>query len=359
MREKGKIEKYDINIDYEQRNSREYLSSIKGLIILESGESYPFKYNELKFDIYLLKNGLHVSFDLSDDSSGNKLIENIEKAPSQYGLLHSHNEHFKNGIFRVLGYADGVMFNDYHIRNGDAPFYNSIYTFDIVDNEKNIYSNSHYPAVAAESSINFDVGQVKNGIVRNIQDYGAFIDIEHPHRDALLPANEIIWSREKVVPFNELSEGDDIEVLITDIRTKNDKIEITVSAKALLPLPDIRCRAMNIFRVNQMNPRIIGEIVGDIVQRDDILPEIKIGAIHIIKSHPELYQDHKSSTIPLLYEHCKKEFLKHLDNKEYHKAFPLFQEYATYDNQILNDLDRFPDYFLEELNSNTISIEMK
>jgi predicted RNA-binding protein with RPS1 domain len=355
MREKGKIEKREKNIDYGQRNSKKYLSSIEGTIISE-GQSYSFKYNELKFDVFLVQIGLNVSFDLSTNSSGKKVVENIDKEPTQYGFLSSHNEQVRGGIFRVSEYSDGVVFFDFNVRNGDTPIYNSVYQFDIITPENSMYFNSHYVIGEESDSDDFEVGQIRNGKIVAVEEYGAFVDIGYPNRDALLHVQEIIWSKERVASSDLLSKGNEIRVLITDIHEDGNKINIAVSAKALLN-PPIEPRAVNIFRVNQMNSRIISTIVEDIVQRDDILSEIKIGAIHIIKSHPELYQNHKDSTIPLLYGHCKKEFLTHIENEKYREAFSLFQEYATYDNKIFNDLNKFPDYFLSELKSIDISIE--
>ena len=93
---------------------------------------------------------------------------------------------------------------------------------------------------------------------------------------------EIIWSKERVASSDLLSKGNEIRVLITDIREDGNKINISVSAKALLN-PPIEPRAVNIFRVNQMNSRIISTIVEDIVQRDDILSEINLNQEYLSK----------------------------------------------------------------------------
>ena len=74
---------------------------------------------------------------------------------------------------------------------------------------------------------------------------------------------------------------------------------------------------MNIFRVSKMKTHIINEKVMEIAKREDILPEVKIYAIAIIKDNPDLYKEHRNTTLPKLYDDCKKQLLNHIDKLDF------------------------------------------
>ena len=140
------------------------------------------------------------------------------------------------------------------------------------------------------------------------------------------------------------------------------KTKITLSAKALIDPPDeliTNHRAMNIFRVSKMKTHIINEKVVEIAKREDILPEVKIYAIAIIKNNPDLYKEHRNTTLPKLYDDCKKQLLDHINNLDFDNAFPLLQEYATYDISILELLEEFPEPFLFRLKSLSVDIDVE
>ncbi len=79
-----------------------------------------------------------------------------------------------------------------------------------------------------------EVGEVYTGKVRNIQPFGAFIEIL-PGKDGLLHISEIDWKRtddvEKVFKI-----GDEVQVKLIDIDKKTGKLKL--SRKVLLPKPD-------------------------------------------------------------------------------------------------------------------------
>ncbi len=77
-------------------------------------------------------------------------------------------------------------------------------------------------------------GDVMNGTVRNLADYGAFVDLGGV--DALLHVGEIAWSRINK-PSDVLTIGQEIEVKVLKIVTEGDKRRISVSAKQLQPHP--------------------------------------------------------------------------------------------------------------------------
>ncbi len=330
-----------------------------GVIESEKLKIYKFKYREIKFSLFNIQIGLKVSFDLITDKGGKDVVRNIEKHPEDYGFLAFHNEKNHKGYFRTFE-KEKVGFFDGNVRDEDEPIYDSLYVFDTITTEDKKYNNSYYQIGEFSESDNFEVGQIRKGTVKTITSFGAFLDIGHPSNDGLLYCKEIIWSYDNVEPNQYLRVGQSIDVLITKIFVENGDTKIGLSAKALIDPPDetkINHKAMNIFRLSKMKTHLISEKVIDIAQRDDILPEVKSYAISVVKNNPEIYKQHRKSTLPKLYEDCKKQLLSHIDNLDFDLAFPLLQEYATFDISILELIERFPAPFIERLKSLTVDIE--
>ena len=356
---KGKItKKTDQQFYFDAANWKKNLQ-YEGELESEEGKTYTFKYIAVKFSLFNLQLGLKVIFDLTSDRNGNKIVRNIEKHSGDYGFLVSHNDREHIGIFKTFE-KDNVEFFDYNVRDEDEPIYDSLYVFDTITTEERKYNNSMYSVGEHSESDDFEVGQIRKGTVDKIMVYGGFIDIGHPDNNGLLVAQEIIWTDERINARQYLRIGQGIEVLITNIFTANGKTKISLSAKALIDPPEetiINHRAMNIFRLSKMKTHIISEKVIDIAQRDDILPEVKSYAISVVKNNPEIYKQHRKSTLPKLYEDCKKQLLSHIDNLDFDLAFPLLQEYATFDISILELIERFPAPFIERLKSLTVDID--
>lgn len=330
-----------------------------GVIESEELKIYKFKYREIKFSLFNIQIGLKVSFDLITDKGGKDVVRNIEKHPEDYGFLAFHNEKNHKGYFRTFE-KEKVGFFDGNVRDEDEPIYDSLYVFDTITTEDKKYNNSYYQIGEFSESDNFEVGQIRKGTVKTITSFGGFLDIGHPSNDGLLHCKEIIWSYDNVEPNQYLRVGQSIDVLITKIFVENGDTKIGLSAKALIDPPDetkINHKAMNIFRLSKMKTHLISEKVIDIAQRDDILPEVKSYAISVVKNNPEIYKQHRKSTLPKLYEDCKKQLLSHIDNLDFDLAFPLLQEYATFDISILELIERFPAPFIERLKSLTVDIE--
>jgi predicted RNA-binding protein with RPS1 domain len=330
-----------------------------GAIESEDCNTFQFKYREIKFSLFNIQIGLKVSFDLITDRSGEEVVQNVEKYPEDYGFLHFHNEKNHKGYFRTFE-KDKVGFFDGNVRDEDEPIYDSLYVFDTITTEENKYNNSYYRIGEISDSDNYEVGQIRKGTVKTITSFGGFLDIGHPSNDGLLYCKEIIWSNENVEPNQYLRLGQSIDVLITKIFVKNGDTKIALSAKALIDPPKetkINHKAMNIFRLSKMKTHIISGKVIDIAKRDDILPEVKSYAISVIKNNPEIYKQHRQSTLPKLYKDCKKQLLHHIENLNFDLAFPLLQEYATFDISILELIERFPAPFIESLKSLTVDID--
>lgn len=78
-----------------------------------------------------------------------------------------------------------------------------------------------------------EIGEIYKGKVKNIQPFGAFVEIL-PNKEGLLHISEIDWKRiEKVEDV--LKVGDEIEVKLLEIEQKTGKLKL--SRKALIPRP--------------------------------------------------------------------------------------------------------------------------
>ncbi len=79
---------------------------------------------------------------------------------------------------------------------------------------------------------NIKEGEVYEGIVKNIQDYGAFVEINGI--DGLLHINEIAWTRIKH-PSEVLKTGDKISVKVKNIDKENKKLSLSYKATIKSP----------------------------------------------------------------------------------------------------------------------------
>jgi small subunit ribosomal protein S1 len=76
-----------------------------------------------------------------------------------------------------------------------------------------------------EISQRYPVGSTVKSIVRNLMDYGAFVQIEEGI-DGLLHVSDISWTRKVPHPSEVLEKGQEIEVKILSIDPQNEKISV-------------------------------------------------------------------------------------------------------------------------------------
>ncbi|MCK9220298.1 MAG: polyribonucleotide nucleotidyltransferase [Bacteroidales bacterium] len=79
-----------------------------------------------------------------------------------------------------------------------------------------------------------EVGEIYRGKVKNIQTFGAFVEIL-PNQDGLLHISEIDWKRLDKVE-DALKVGDEVEVKLIEVDAKTGKLKL--SRRALLPKPE-------------------------------------------------------------------------------------------------------------------------
>ncbi len=71
----------------------------------------------------------------------------------------------------------------------------------------------------------FSVGERARGTVRNLTDYGAFIEIE-PGIDGLLHISDMAWNYKNLKPVDFLKKGEEVEVIILSIDWEAQKISL-------------------------------------------------------------------------------------------------------------------------------------
>lgn len=76
-----------------------------------------------------------------------------------------------------------------------------------------------------EIETRYPVGSKIKGIVRNMTDYGAFVEIEEGI-DALLHVSDLSWTKKVTHPNEMLTKGDEIEVRVLSIDPENEKISV-------------------------------------------------------------------------------------------------------------------------------------
>jgi small subunit ribosomal protein S1 len=83
------------------------------------------------------------------------------------------------------------------------------------------------------------VGQVRSGVVKNLTDFGAFIDLDG--LDGLLHITDMSWGRISH-PSELLKVGDTIEVMILDVDREKERVSLGLKQKNRSPWDDIERR---------------------------------------------------------------------------------------------------------------------
>ncbi len=117
----------------------------------------------------------------------------------------------------------------------------------------------------AEAWENIQEGEVYEGTVKNIQDYGAFVEINGI--DGLLHINEIAWTRIKH-PSEVLKTGDKIDVKIKSIDRENRRLSLSYKATVKSPWAKFLDKYQKGDNVTGVVTRIVD--FGAFVKVDDI-----------------------------------------------------------------------------------------
>ena len=91
-----------------------------------------------------------------------------------------------------------------------------------------------YPNPWEEFAKKHPIGTKVRGKVRNLTDFGAFVELEGGI-DGLIHASDMTWARKMVNPREILKEGDEVEVVVLNVDVENQRISL--SLKHVRPNP--------------------------------------------------------------------------------------------------------------------------
>lgn len=87
--------------------------------------------------------------------------------------------------------------------------------------------------------VDIQIGQVRKGYVKNITDFGAFVDLNG--MDGLLHITDMSWGRINH-PSEVVSVGQEIEVVILDVNLEKERISLGLKQKMANPWDDIEAK---------------------------------------------------------------------------------------------------------------------
>ncbi len=121
---------------------------------------------------------------------------------------------------------------------------------------------------------NYPVGAHVHGKVRNITTYGAFVELEEGI-DGMVHVSDMSWTRKINHPSEVLKKGDEIDALVLDVDTGNQRISLGMKQLADDPWSDIDGR----FRIGDVVTGTVSKITsfGAFVELQDHID----GLVHI------------------------------------------------------------------------------
>ena len=121
---------------------------------------------------------------------------------------------------------------------------------------------------------NYPVGAHVHGKVRNITTYGAFVELEEGI-DGMVHVSDMSWTRKINHPSEVLKKGDEIDALVLDVDTGNQRISLGMKQLADDPWADIDGR----FRIGDVVTGTVSKITsfGAFVELQDHID----GLVHI------------------------------------------------------------------------------
>jgi small subunit ribosomal protein S1 len=82
----------------------------------------------------------------------------------------------------------------------------------------------------------YPLGSIVNGKVRNIADFGIFVEIEEGI-DGLVHISDLSWTQRVKHPSELYQKGDDVEAIVLNIDMEGDKPKISLGIKQIVPDP--------------------------------------------------------------------------------------------------------------------------
>ena len=121
---------------------------------------------------------------------------------------------------------------------------------------------------------NYPVGAHVHGKVRNITTYGAFVELEEGI-DGMVHVSDMSWTRKVNHPSEVLKKGDEVDAIVLDVDTGNQRISLGMKQLAEDPWEDIDGR----FRIGDVVTGVVSKITsfGAFVELQDHID----GLVHI------------------------------------------------------------------------------
>ena len=311
-------------------------SRYSGTLETELGEELEFSYADLGFPPFNVKPGMLVGFERGETKNGPDRAIRVEEM-SEFGLLSHYDSN--RGLGSIVSYNyENVHVNRRGIRNEDEPEMDSVYMFSV---RKTTPRSRSYPEGAYEQGQLFEVGQIRVGWVKRVVDFGVFVDIGYPGRDALVHISEWSWDQEEL-RTKPPRPGDEIQVRLIEIKSDGGTQKISASRKALLQIPDI-VEAVNVFQFHKCPVWLIDKKLPELAEREDILPQVKLLVARFVKSESQLYRKHRKSTLQALMVSLDNEAGRLIQEEQFDQAFEYLIESMGTNVEQLSKLYDLPD----------------
>lgn len=169
-----------------------------------------------------------------------EIIKNIKIGDVMEGVIKNITDY---GVFIDLGGVDGLLhITDISWKRVSNP--NEIFTIGQKINVKVINFDPETSRVSLgmkqlendpwQNIEKFEVGKIYKGVVTNLTDYGAFIDLEDGI-EGLVHVSEISWTKKNLQPSKVLSVSSEVDVMVLEI--DREKRRISLGLKQCTPNP--------------------------------------------------------------------------------------------------------------------------
>ena len=326
-------------------------SRYSGTLETEQGEVLEFSYADLEFPPFNVKIGMLVDFERRETKEGPDRAVRVEEM-SEFGLLSYYNQ--DRGLGTIISHNyENVVVSRRGIRNEDEPEMDSVYMFSV---KKSRPRPKTYPEGTYEQGQVYEMGQIRSGWVKRVVDFGVFVDIGYPGRDALVHHSEWAWDPEEL-SIKPPRSGDEVQVRIIEIKPDGKGQKISASRKALLQIPDT-IEAVNVFQFHKCPIWLIDKKLPEIAERDDILPRVKLLVARFVKSEAQLYRKHRKSALKALMDSLDREAGMLIQQEQYELAFEYLIESMGTNVEQLTKLYDLPESVRDGLRCTRISVDV-
>ncbi|MBI3317503.1 MAG: 30S ribosomal protein S1 [Candidatus Omnitrophica bacterium] len=102
----------------------------------------------------------------------------------------------------------------------------------------------------------YNVGDRVSGVVRNLTDYGAFIELE-PGIDGLVHVSDISWTHKVSRPGDVLKKGDKLDVMVLSVDSESQKISLGIKQLLEDPWTDLTKNYMTGLQLSGRVSRVV------------------------------------------------------------------------------------------------------